>query len=113
MGGAKESTNDRGDESGSVVRDREADQLKLSRATRAAVERLNGMLEADGVELVIERDSAEAIEKNIGDIEALAPSLRSTVEETGATGVRTIGAVRARYTLWEVPIASGRRVSEG
>lgn len=56
----------------SLVSDRQANLLELSRATRAAVERLNGMLEADGVELVIERDSAEAIEKNIGDIEALA-----------------------------------------
>ena len=55
-----------------LVRSRQANLLRLSRATRTAVAELNRSLAADGVELVIETDSAEVIEKNIGDIKALA-----------------------------------------
>ena len=55
-----------------LVRDREANLLALSRSARETVAQLNRSLKADGVELVIQQDSAEAIEDNIGDIKALA-----------------------------------------
>ena len=56
----------------SLVSDRQANLLALSRSTRRAVEELNRNLQADGVELVILNDTAEPIEQNIGDIKALA-----------------------------------------
>ncbi|MFH1570311.1 MAG: efflux RND transporter permease subunit [Gemmatimonadota bacterium] len=55
-----------------LMSDRQANLLDLSRATRQLVADLNGQLAADGVELVIQDDDAEAIEKNIGDIKSLA-----------------------------------------
>ena len=56
----------------SLVSDRQANLLALSRSTRAAVEELNRNLQADGIELVILNDTAEPIEQNTGDIKALA-----------------------------------------
>ncbi len=55
-----------------LVSDRQANLLALSRATRKVVDELNRNLDPDGVELVIQSDTAEAIEENIGDIKALA-----------------------------------------
>lgn len=55
-----------------LVSDREANLLELSAAARETIAQLNQSLEADGVELVIQRDSAEVIEDNIGDIKSLA-----------------------------------------
>ena len=55
-----------------LVSDRRANLLALSQATREVVAQLNQALVMDGVELVIESDSAEVIEDNIGDIKTLA-----------------------------------------
>ena len=68
----------------SLVRDRRANLLDLSRTTRTAIDELNRKLVADGVELVIQYDSAEAIENNIGDIKELA----------------ALGALLAIVVLW-------------
>ncbi|NKB69644.1 MAG: ATP-binding cassette domain-containing protein [Candidatus Latescibacteria bacterium] len=56
----------------SLVRDRQANLLELSRTTRAQIEQLNESLAPHGVELVIASDAAEAIEENIGAIKSLA-----------------------------------------
>lgn len=55
-----------------LVSDRQANLLALSAATRDLLEELNATLAADGVQLVIQSDSAEVIEENIGDIKSLA-----------------------------------------
>ena len=55
-----------------LMSDRQANLLELSHAARRVVGKLNGSLTTEGVELVIQRDSAEAIEENIGDIKMLA-----------------------------------------
>ncbi|HIG17316.1 MAG TPA: efflux RND transporter permease subunit, partial [Candidatus Handelsmanbacteria bacterium] len=55
-----------------LVSDRQANLLALSAATRDVLEELNATLAADGVQLVIQSDSAEVIEENIGDIKSLA-----------------------------------------
>jgi len=56
----------------SLIRDRQANLIELSRATRREIERLNRELAVSGVELVIQNDAAEVIEENIGDIKSLA-----------------------------------------
>ena len=56
----------------SLIRDRQANLLELSRATRGIIERLNRELEIDGVQLMIQNDAGETIEENIGDIKSLA-----------------------------------------
>jgi multidrug efflux pump subunit AcrB/ABC-type multidrug transport system ATPase subunit len=55
-----------------LLRDRQANLLELSRATRRSIDRLNRELAVDGVELVVQSDAAEVIEENIGDIRSLA-----------------------------------------
>jgi len=55
-----------------LVSDREVNLLELSQAARETIAQLNLSLVADGVELVIQRDAAEVIEDNIGDIKSLA-----------------------------------------
>ena len=55
-----------------LMSDRGANLLDLSRAARRAVAALNQSLATEGVELVIQNDSAEVIEENIGDIKMLA-----------------------------------------
>ena len=56
----------------SLVRDRQANLLDLSRTTRAEINRINKALTSQGVELAIVNDAAEPIEENIGSIESLA-----------------------------------------
>ncbi len=56
----------------SLVRDREANLIKLSQASRDAIADLNEDLMSDGIELVIKYDSAEPIEENIDAIQQLA-----------------------------------------
>jgi multidrug efflux pump subunit AcrB/ABC-type multidrug transport system ATPase subunit len=55
-----------------LVSDRQANLLALSAATRQVLRQLNADVRTDGVELVIQSDSAEVIEDNIGDIKSLA-----------------------------------------
>jgi len=55
-----------------LVRDRQANLLDLSRTTRAEIDQINESLAVHGVELAIVNDSAEPIEENIGNIESLA-----------------------------------------
>ena len=55
-----------------LVGDRQANLLNLSQTSRQTIDKLNRDLQTDGVELVIQSDSAEAIKDNIGDIKALA-----------------------------------------
>jgi len=55
-----------------LLRDRQANLLELSSATRHRIDRLNRELAVDGVELIIQSDAAEVIQENIGDIRSLA-----------------------------------------
>ncbi|MEE8577771.1 MAG: efflux RND transporter permease subunit, partial [candidate division Zixibacteria bacterium] len=56
----------------SLIRDQEMNLLKLSGETHKSIDRLNERLSSDGVELVVDIDSAEPIENNIQIIKLLA-----------------------------------------
>jgi multidrug efflux pump subunit AcrB/ABC-type multidrug transport system ATPase subunit len=56
----------------SLYRSREANLLSLSRKTRRIIDDLNGKVEADGIDLVIQQDAALEIEENIDIILLLA-----------------------------------------
>ncbi|MBT4098752.1 MAG: ATP-binding cassette domain-containing protein [Gemmatimonadetes bacterium] len=56
----------------SLIRDQAVNLIDLSHATRDVVDQLNRDIAGDGIELVIQTDSAEPIEENIESIQQLA-----------------------------------------
>lgn len=68
----------------SMVRDHQANLLDLSQRARKVIEKLNSITANDGVELVVQNDSAEVIEENIGMIKQLI----------------LIGGILAMVVLW-------------
>jgi multidrug efflux pump subunit AcrB/ABC-type multidrug transport system ATPase subunit len=56
----------------SLIRDQAVNLIDLSHATRDVVDQINRDIAGDGIELVIQTDSAEPIEENIESIQELA-----------------------------------------
>jgi len=67
-----------------LVRDTQVNLIELSHTTRAVIDRLNRDLASQGIEIVIQSDTAEVMEKNIDLIKQLA----------------LIGGLLAVLTLW-------------
>ncbi|HDP98937.1 MAG TPA: efflux RND transporter permease subunit, partial [bacterium] len=55
-----------------LIRDAQVNLIQLSHTTRSVIERLNDQLKAQDIEIVIQQDSAENMEKNINLIIQLA-----------------------------------------